>query len=145
MTNNKDTNKGTQKRDGLNALIETVKAQQERITELERVVYDLAPEFEIIETMADSEEERRELLDSYLNLNNNYAEDRGGEKETGDKLQKIDLQKIVKKAKKAGKEAGRAELLKGLADALKDKQLAYTEIPLDKTGRGGIYGIIAEL
>lgn len=80
MTNNKDTNKGTQKRDGLNALIETVKAQQERIAELERVVYDLAPEFEIIETMADSEKERRELLDSYLNLNKNYAEGGNGER-----------------------------------------------------------------
>lgn len=62
----------------INKLAEIILTQQERIAELERVVYDLAPEFEIIETMADSEEERRELLDSYLNLNKNYAEGGNG-------------------------------------------------------------------
>ncbi len=49
--------------------------QEERISALTKVVYELAPEYEIIETMADSEEERRDLLARYMNHNDSYCQE----------------------------------------------------------------------
>ena len=52
-----------------------MEAQEERISALTEVVYELAPEYEIIETMADSEEERRDLLARYMNHNDSYCQE----------------------------------------------------------------------
>lgn len=52
-----------------------MEAQEERISALTDTVYELAPEYEIIETMTDSTEERMELLGKYMNHNNDYLQE----------------------------------------------------------------------
>ena len=46
--------------------------QDERISALTDVVYELAPEYEIIDAMAESPEERQEMLGRYMNHNFDY-------------------------------------------------------------------------
>jgi hypothetical protein len=45
----------------------------ERVKALQDSLYDIAPELEIIDTMADSEEERKELISRYINRNEEYC------------------------------------------------------------------------
>ena len=47
---------------------------RDRIDTLYDRIYDLLPELEVIETMADNPEEEAELLNKYLNLNNDYLD-----------------------------------------------------------------------
>ena len=53
-------------------LIEIITDQEERISYLNKIIYDLFPEIEIIETAADNDEERKLWTQRYLNLNENY-------------------------------------------------------------------------
>ena len=46
--------------------VEEIKHLHEHISELYKIIYELAPEYEIIETMADSDEERRAMCDAYM-------------------------------------------------------------------------------
>ena len=44
-----------------------IKQQQEQTNNLYDILYKIAPDLEIIETMADSEEELQEYIDKYMN------------------------------------------------------------------------------
>lgn len=61
-------------------IVEIVSDQQKTIEKLMDLLYEIAPEYEIIETLADSEEERKELLSRYMNLNENYLDQEKREK-----------------------------------------------------------------
>ena len=64
------TNEATS--DALSKIIEVLTQQEERIEMLTNIIYELAPEYEIIETAADTDEERREMVNRYMNHNNDY-------------------------------------------------------------------------
>ena len=61
--------------DQLNRMADLLKDQSEHITALYEIIYKLAPEYEIIETMADSEEEEQKLLARYMNHNDAYLQE----------------------------------------------------------------------
>lgn len=48
-------------------LLDIIDAQEKRIEDLQDTVYRIAPEIEIIDTLADSESERQALTDAYMN------------------------------------------------------------------------------
>lgn len=58
----------------ISGIAEIIENQDERISQLSEVVYALAPEYEVIETMSADEEEKTELLARYMNRNENYNE-----------------------------------------------------------------------
>lgn len=53
-------------------LTSIIDRQNDRISQLTDIIYDLAPEYEVIETMAADEAEKREILSRYMNRNENY-------------------------------------------------------------------------
>ena len=53
--------------DTLDFCVEEIKHLHEHINELYKIIYELAPEYELIETMAESAEERRAMCDAYMN------------------------------------------------------------------------------
>lgn len=55
------------------SLVEIISGQQKRINWLFDIIHDLAPEYDIIETMAANEKEKQRLIRAYMNQNNNYA------------------------------------------------------------------------
>lgn len=55
-------------------LFSIIERQEERIAELSRIVYELAPEYEVIETMSNSDEERRCLVNRYMNHCEDYEQ-----------------------------------------------------------------------
>lgn len=56
------------------SVTEILKDNCDRLDSLYDRIYDLLPELEVIETMADNPEEEAELLNKYLNLNNDYLD-----------------------------------------------------------------------
>jgi len=53
-------------------LTSIIDRQNDRISQLTDIIYDLVPEYEVIETMATDEAEKREILSRYMNRNENY-------------------------------------------------------------------------
>lgn len=53
--------------DNLDFCVEEIKHLHEHINELYKIIYELAPDYEIIETMAESDAERRAMCDAYMN------------------------------------------------------------------------------
>lgn len=53
-------------------MAQIITAQDERISALTDTVYAIAPELEIIETMAEDDAERTELIERYMNHNHDY-------------------------------------------------------------------------
>lgn len=51
----------------MESVIELIGQLKEHIETLYKIIYELAPDYEIIETMAESDEERRALCDAYMN------------------------------------------------------------------------------
>ena len=51
----------------LNVFLDEIKYLHEHIRELYKIIHELAPDYEIIETMAETDEERRALCDAYMN------------------------------------------------------------------------------
>lgn len=62
--------------------VEEIKHLHEHISELYKIIYELAPDYEIIETMAETDEERRAMCDAYMNHGewSNAADDTEHEK-----------------------------------------------------------------
>ena len=61
----------------LSRLLEVVEEQREWIDRLQDTVDKIAPDIEIIETMADTPEEEAELIDRYMNHNSEWSYDSG--------------------------------------------------------------------
>ena len=59
--------------DNQNRLAELIKGLQESIKDIRHSVYELAPELEIIDTLADDPEERERMIEIYMNHNDDYA------------------------------------------------------------------------
>ena len=51
----------------ISELLKMVKFQREQIERLTDTVYKIAPELDVIETMAETAEEEKEYLDKYMN------------------------------------------------------------------------------
>lgn len=58
-------------------LLKMVKFQREQIERLTDTVYKIAPELDIIETMAETPGEEAELIDRYMNHNSEWSLDSG--------------------------------------------------------------------
>ena len=54
-------------------MIEIIQNQNDRIESLSATVYMIAPEIEVIETLADSEDEKWKMIDRYMNHNDDYV------------------------------------------------------------------------
>lgn len=61
----------------ISELLKMVKFQREQIERLTDTVYKIAPELDIIETMAETPEEEAELIDRYMNHNSEWSYDSG--------------------------------------------------------------------
>lgn len=53
-------------------VIDALNRQEERIEMLMDIIHELAPEYEIIETAAETDEERQEKVNKYMNHNMDY-------------------------------------------------------------------------
>ena len=51
----------------LNIFLDEIKYLHEHIGELYKIIYELAPDYEIIETMAETAAERKAMCDAYMN------------------------------------------------------------------------------
>ena len=56
----------------LSTILDVLKHQEERIEMLIDIIHELAPEYEIIETAAETDEERQEMVNKYMNHNMDY-------------------------------------------------------------------------
>lgn len=56
-------------------LLDVINHQEERINRLYDALYAIAPDIEIIETLAETEEERQEMISRYMN-HGEYTESR---------------------------------------------------------------------
>jgi hypothetical protein len=57
----------------LEGLAHAIDNQGERIDMLTQIMHEIAPDWELIATMANTNEERRSMLSKYMNHNRNYA------------------------------------------------------------------------
>ena len=53
----------------LNRLRDIIENQNERIETLSHILHEIAPEYEVIETMAETDDERTEMVERYMNHN----------------------------------------------------------------------------
>jgi len=61
----------------ISELLKMVKFQREQIERLTDTVYKIAPELDVIETVAETPEEEAELIDRYMNRNPDWALESG--------------------------------------------------------------------
>lgn len=57
----------------LEGITHAIDAQGERIDMLTQILHEIAPDWELIATMANTDEERRSMISKYMNHNRNYA------------------------------------------------------------------------
>ena len=60
--------------ENIKGICDILEYQEQRISVLYEILYKLAPELEIIETMAETEEEEQTYIDKYMN-HGNYLEE----------------------------------------------------------------------
>ena len=58
----------------LNKMCDILEYQEQRISALYETIFKIAPELEIIETMAETEEEQQEYIEKYMN-HGSYLDD----------------------------------------------------------------------
>lgn len=56
----------------IHKILDILVSQRESISDIRREIYELAPEKEIIDAVAEDETERQQLLAKYLNRNEHY-------------------------------------------------------------------------
>lgn len=57
----------------LEGLAHAIDNQGERIDMLTQIMHEIAPDWELIATMAETDDERRSMISKYMNHNRNYA------------------------------------------------------------------------